>query len=162
NTLTTGTVLGTRQPVVKAGTMTLASVKLNLGRVRKGKRGKGSVVVAGTIEGVPANADPSAGTTVQIAVPGNGAMVIVARDLQMNGHGKRFVGRSTSGDGGGTVTLKLKRRGEGSFRFVLAGKGMDLAALDTGTSDLTVAIETSGAQFVQNRNLASKKGVYRL
>jgi hypothetical protein len=60
------------------------------------------------------------------------------------------------------VALKLKAAKDGSYKFTLVGKKLDLGALDTGNADLTVAFETSGAQFVRNRALVAKKGTYRL
>ena len=97
------------------------------------------------------------GVTVQVATPGGGTMVILERALTMSGRGKRFKGKS--GDG---VALKLKAAKDGSYKFTLIGKKLDLGALDTGNADLTVAFETSGAQFVRNRALVAKKGTYRL
>ena len=79
----------------------------------------------------------------------------------MRTRGRRATGR----DGG--LTLSLRRTGDG-FAFVLKGKGPDVAPLDTGNRDLTVAIEFgktgdfATAQFVQNRNLTGKKNVFTL
>jgi hypothetical protein len=159
NVLSTATLLGSRQQVVRAGAMTLANVQVNFGKVKKGVRKPGRFAIRGTLSAAPAPLDPTSGVTVQIATPGDGTMVILERALAMSGKGKRFKGKSTEN---GSVALKLKAANDGSFKFTLVGKKLDLGALDTGTPDLTVALETSGAQFVRNRNLTAKKGVYRL
>jgi hypothetical protein len=159
NALSTATLLGSRQSVVKAGAMALVNVQLNFGKVKKGVRKPGRFAIRGTFGAAPVPIDPASGVTVQVATPGNGTMVILERALAMSGNGKRFKGKSTEG---GAVALKLKAAKDGTWKFTLVGKKLDLAALDTGNPDLTVAFETSGAQFVRNRNLTAKKGVYRL
>jgi DNA-binding beta-propeller fold protein YncE len=159
NALTTQTLLGARQSVVKAGAMTVKSVRLNFGKVKKGVRKPGRFAISGTLSAPPAPIDPASGVTVQVATPGGGTMVILERALTMSGRGKRFKGKSSEN---GAVALKLKTAKDGSFKFTLVGKKLALGALDTGNADLTVAFETSGAQFVRNRALVAKKGTYRL
>jgi len=159
NSLSTQTLLGTRQSVVKAGAMTLKSVKLNFGKVKKGVRKPGSFAINGTLSAPPAPIDPASGVTVQVATPGDGTMIILERALSMSGHGKSFKGKSSEG---GAVALKIKAAKDGSYKFTLVGKKLDLGAFDTGNAELTVSLETSGAQFVRNRALVAKKGTYRL
>jgi hypothetical protein len=88
-------------------------------------------------------------------------MMIAERTLTMHGSARRASGH----DGG--LSLVLRRKGDG-FSFTAKGKGSDVALLDTGNPDLTVAIEFAKtgdfaqAQFVQNRNLVGKKNVLSL
>jgi hypothetical protein len=146
NSLTSGTVLGPRTPVVRAGTMALKSAKVSFGR--------GSFKVAGAFGDAPVAVDPTGGVTLQLATPDGGAMAIRAHDFTMEARGSRFTGRLD--DGGGTVSLALKRS-RGGFRFVLVGKQLDLTALDTGNPDLTVAFIVGDAQFVRNRTLVARR-----
>ncbi len=160
NSLTTSTVLGTRARVVRAGTMTITSAKVSFGRVRKSKqRGPGSFKIAGTFGDAPVAADPAGGVALQLATPGGGTMVVFGRDLQMTSRGKRFVGKST--DGGGVVSLVLRSKNEGSYRFLLVGRDLDLAALDNGNPDLTTAFVIGDAQFVRNRSLVLRRQTHR-
>ena len=54
------------------------------------------------------------------------------------------------------------RQARDGFRFSAVGKKLDLAALDTGNRDFTVALDLGGTQFVKNRNLEGKKRVFKL
>jgi len=68
--------------------------------------------------------------------------------------------------GGGVVTVALTPSG-GGYRLRAKGWRLDLSALapdagDARTRDLTVAIEVSGASFVRNRDLAFRRGVFKL
>jgi hypothetical protein len=150
--LTTGTVLGTRARVVRAGTMTIASAKVSFR--------KGTFKVAGTFGNAPVAVDPTAGIALQIGAPAGGTMAVFERQLAMNGSGKRFSGKTN--DGGGTVSLTLRAKNDGSYRFVLVGKQVDLGALDTGNADLTVAFVAGDAQFARNRTLVARKQSYAL
>jgi DNA-binding beta-propeller fold protein YncE len=158
--LTTSTVLGTRARVVKAGTMTIANAKVSFGRVRKQGRMPGTFKIAGTFGNAPVTIDPSTGVSMQLATPGAGAMVVLDRTFTMESHGSRFVGKTT--DGGGVVALTLRAAPDGSYRFTLIGKQLDLSALDTGNPDLTVALLVGDAQFVRNRTLVARKQIYAL
>jgi hypothetical protein len=149
--------------VLNAETLTLKKVVLTFPRrARSGKTvGRSTLLAAGTFGGPRGTPDPTAGVVVSLATPQHGRMVIVEHRLTMRGNGNRSTGR----DGG--ISLLLKRTPK-DVQFVLKGKGTDLAALDTGNRDLTVAIEIgktgdfASAQFVQNRNLVGKKNVYTL
>ncbi len=158
--LTKDTVLGTRQRVVQAGTMTLKSVKLSFGKQQGQSRGPGSFKIAGTFGNAPAAVDPSAGIDVQLGAPQDGTMIVFERQIALDGHGKRFTGKTT--DGGGTVSLMLRAQHDGSYGFVLVGKQVDLSGLDTGNPDVTVAFVAGDAQFVRNRTLVAKKQNYAL
>jgi hypothetical protein len=159
NVLTTGTVLGTRQSDLKAGTMTIKAVKVDFGRTRNGARRPGSFRIAAKLEGAPIPVDPSQGVTLELATPDAGTMAIREWAIPMKGRKKRFAGKVTDD---GTVTLKLASGSSGSFRMTLVGKKVDLSALDTGNPDVTVSIQVGTAQFVRNRNLVAKKGIYKL
>jgi hypothetical protein len=150
--LTAGTILGTRARVVRAGTMTIGNAKVSFR--------KGSFKVAGNFGNAPVAVDPTAGITLQLATPRDGTMIVLERQLAMSGGGKRFSGKTS--DGGGTVSLTLRTQRDGSYRFVLIGKQLDLSTLDTGNLDLTVALVAGDAQFVRNRTLVARKQVYTL
>ncbi len=162
--LTTDTVVGGTQTQISAGTLTLTRVVLAF--PRPGKHGKpprpgarGSIVAAGVLRVLPSAAiDPTAGVAVQLATPGGEAMQIIAADLPMKGHGHL---RGRAPVAGGVLTLVLNRRA-GGYRFTLTGKHLDLSTLDTGNRDLTVALVIGGTNFVQNRNLAGKRNVFKL
>jgi len=151
NTLTKSTVLGTRAAVVQAGTMTITKATVSFKR--------GSFKMTGTIGAAPVAVDPSAGVTLQVATPGGGTMQILERAIAMTERGSRISGKSTES---GTVSLTLRKQGDGAYRFALVGKKVDLAALDTGNPDVTVAVVVGDAQFVRNRNLVLRKGSYTL
>jgi hypothetical protein len=157
-TLTTSTVLGTRRSVVQAGTMNVGSVNVSFGKVKHGKRRKGRFKITGDFGGAAVPVDPSTGLSLEIATPNGEAMEIVTYTFTLKQHGHRLSGKAAEGP----VTLRLKTTSDGRFRFVLIGKKLDLGRLDTGNADLTVAFESGGAQFVRNRNLVAKKGIYRL
>jgi hypothetical protein len=158
NVLTTDTVLGNPDAVVKAGTLTFQKVKLNFGRVRDGVRGAGKVLVKGTLENAPVPVDPRTTANVQLATPGDGAMAILEIALPVSGRGRRSTGKAPID--GGAVVLRLRESGNG-FRFLLKGKG-ELGDLDTGTPALTVAMQFGEAQYAGTRSLVLKKGVYKL
>jgi hypothetical protein len=158
NVLTTSTNLNPRNSVVKAGTMTITNAKLTFGKVKKGTRGPASFKFIGTFGGAPVAADLSGGVALQLATPGGGTMVLFERTIPMEAHGSRFAGKTSDG----AVSLSVRTKGDGTRRFVLVGKNLDLTALDTGNPDVTVAFVVGEAQFVQNRTLAAKKSVYRL
>jgi DNA-binding beta-propeller fold protein YncE len=157
--LTTSTELGARNNVVKAGTMSITNAKLTFGKVKKGTRGPASFKFVGTFGGAPVTANLAGGVALQLGTPGGGTMVLFERTIPMQAHGSRFVGETT--DGGGKVKLSIRTKGDTS-RFVLVGRDLDLAALDTGNPDVTVAFVVGEAQFVRNRTLAAKKSVYTL
>jgi hypothetical protein len=86
-------------------------------------------------------------------------MQIFARTFDMTTKGSRANGRATEN---GIVSLTLRKQGDGSYRFTLVGKKLDLSALDTGNPDVTVAFVVGDAQFVRNRNLVLRKATYAL
>jgi len=160
NSLTTGTVLGTRARVVKAGTMTITGAKLSFGKVKNGTRGPGSLKLVGTFGNAPTVVDPTGGVALQLGTTSGGTMAVFEQSIAMTTHGSRFVGKADAGDG--SVSLRLAKKKDGTFRFVLVGKRLDLAALDTGNPDVTVAFVMGDAQFVRNRTLVQKKQTYGL
>jgi len=149
--LTTGTVLGTRARVVRAGSLTIASAKVSFAR--------GSLKIAGTLADAPVAVDPAGGVSVEIATPDGGTMAILGRQIAMGAKGPTFIGKSTDGGGAVSLTLRAKR---GGYRFVLVGKGIDLTSLDTGNPDLTLSFVVGEVQFVRNRTLVPRKQFYVL
>jgi hypothetical protein len=154
-TLTVDTPVGVGDRVVNAGTLTLTRASLVFG-----KRGKTSFAVGGTLSGSPSAVDPAAGVTFTVATPGGEEMVVFSRTLATERHGRSAVARVK--ESGAHVTVKLRALPGGRFRFTAQGSGSDLAALNTGNHDLTVALEMSGVSFVKNRNLVGKKRVFRI
>ncbi len=165
NALTLGTLVGTNERVLNAGTMQMKKLVLTFPKQKKNGRtvGRGRVLATGTLAGAAGTLDPSAGVVVSLAVPAGERMAILESTLAARGRGRRFTGSA----GGGTLSLALKPK-RGSFAFTLKGKGLDLSTLDTGNRDVTVAIEIgkggefAAAQFVQNRVLTGKKNVFTL
>jgi hypothetical protein len=159
NVLTTGTVLGTRLSAIKAGTMTIKSAKVDFGKIKNGGRKPGSFKITAALAGAPVSVDPSHGVTLELATPSGGSMTIRTWTVTMKGKGKRFSGKAT---GDGNINVKLSGGNGGNFKLTFVGKKVDLSALDTGNPDVTVSVEIGQAQFVRNRNLVAKKGVYKL
>src|SRR5262249_4841818 len=163
NSLTLASVVGTNERVIDAGTLTLKKVRFTLPKQKKSGKtvGRVKLLASGTFGGARATPDPAEGVTVSLGVPVNGRMVIVERQLAMHGSGKRTTGHA------GELSLMIRRSHDG-FAFVLKGKGGDLANLNAGDRDLTVAIEFgktgdfATTQFVQNRVLTGKKNVLTL
>src|SRR5262249_18243837 len=161
--LTLDTLVGTNERVINAGSLTIKKAVLTLPKQKKNGKtvGQVRVLVTGTLAGGGDTLDPAHGVTLTLAAPRDGRMVIVERALTMRGSGHRVGGHE------GGLSLVLRRKGDG-FAFTVKGKGADLAPLNTGNQDLTVAIEFAKtgdfaqAQFVQNRNLAGKKNVFTL
>jgi DNA-binding beta-propeller fold protein YncE len=161
--LTLDTVIGTNERVLNAGSLTLKKVVLTLPKQKKNGKtvGQVKVLATGTLAGADGTLDPTQGVTLSLAAPKDGQMMIAERTLTMHGSA-----RHASGHDGG-LSLVLRRKGAG-FSFTAKGKGADVALLNTGNPDLTVAIEFAKtgdfaqAQFVQNRNLAGKKNVLTL
>jgi DNA-binding beta-propeller fold protein YncE len=160
-TLSTATVVGGTQTQINVGQLTLSHVVLQFPRgkhghaPRPGARGR---VVAQGLLGADANVDPTAGVAVSLATPAGETMAVLDANLAMKGRG-RLSGRASLA--GGTLKLVLTHR-SGGFRFTLTGKHLDLSTLDTGNRDLTVAMVISETNFVQNRNLAGTKNVFKL
>jgi DNA-binding beta-propeller fold protein YncE len=158
--LTTDTVLGDGATTVFAGTLRLSRVVLAFaGRGRHPRPRRGHFRAQGVLErprGV--RVDPRAGVTIEIATPGGEEMHVIAARLVMKGR-RRLRGRAPAA--GGILGLDLAPRPRG-YRFTLTGKRVDLAPLDTGNRDVTVAFVISGTNFVQNRNLAGRRTVFRL
>jgi hypothetical protein len=152
NVLTTQTVLGTRTSVLKPGTMTIRSAKLSFAR--------GTFKIAGTFGQAPVAADPAGGVVLQLATPANGVMAIAERHFTMDGKGGRLTGKATDADG--TVSLAVRKARGGSYRFTIVGKHVNLAQLDTGNRNLTVALLVGDAQFVRSRHLAQRKQTFTL
>ena len=145
NSLTTATELGAPTRTIQAGTMTIRSAKVSFAR--------GSFKIAGTFGDAPAAVDPGVGVRLELGTPDHGVMTIVGRTFAMQARGTRFTGKSTEG---GTISLAIKAK-RGSYRFTLVGKQVDLAALDKGNYDLTVAFIVGDTQFVRNRHLVQRK-----
>jgi hypothetical protein len=99
---------------------------------------------------------------VTLGVPAGERMAVLEHAFR-EGTARRLKGAVA----GGSLVLTRKPSG-GDTRFTLKGKGLDLAALDTGNRDFTLAIEVgklgdfASAQFVQNRVLTGKKNVFKL
>ncbi len=163
-TLTTATVVGGTQTEIVAGTLGLSRVVLRFPRApkhgRAPRRGaRGSVLAQGVL-GVPRtlSIDPRTGVTVSIATPAGEQMAILSATLAMKGSGHL---RGQAALAGGRLRLDLARH-LGGYRFTLTGSRLDLSSLNTGNRDLTVALVISGTNFVQNRNLAGKRNVFKL
>jgi hypothetical protein len=156
--LTVTSIVGTNERVLAFGPMEFTAVTMKLPKTnKKGKTKPGRLLVNGVFTGTP---DPSGGVTLSLAVPKDGQMQIVSRELSMHGKGKRFTGASS--DANGTLKLVLRRSGSG-FKFSVQLKGADVAQLDDADNrNLMVAVETSGTQFVRTRTLVEKKSVLRL
>jgi hypothetical protein len=159
NVLATDTVLGNRLSDLKAGTMTIKAAKVDFGKVKNGVRKPGSFKITATLAGAPISVDPSQGVTLELATPNGGSMTIREWVVSMKGKGKKFTGKLTTD---GKVTVKISGGNGGNFKLSLVGKKVDLSALDAGNPDVTVSLEIGQAQFVRNRNLVAKKGVYKL
>jgi hypothetical protein len=140
--------------------MTVTAAKLSFGRVKDGTRRPGSFKLVGTLGNPPAPIDPSAGVTLQLGTPDGATMAVFEQAVPMVAKGSRFVGKAPVGDG--AVSLTLVKKKDGTYRFVLVGKRLDLATLDTGNPDVTVAFVVGDAQFVRNRTLVQKKQTYGL
>ncbi len=165
NTLTLSTIVGTNVRVLSYGALDLSRAVLNFGKLPKhghaAARARGSFSARGVLRGAPDPIDPRAdGVVLTLGTPGGEQMAMLKRTLAMKGKGARSSGRSTMG--GGVVTLTLRRGRNGTYRFTAGGKHLDLAALDTGNRDLTVAVEVGKTSFVLNRNLVGKKRVFKL
>jgi hypothetical protein len=155
--LATSTVLGEPVSVVRAGTVSFRKVRLNPGRVRNGTRGPGKLLVRGTLTG--AAAEPGGDAVVQLAAPEDGRLAVLEIPMPIAGRGRSFTGKAPID--GGAVVLRLRRARDGGFRFAFNARGT-LAALDTGTPELTFALELGPVQFAGTRGLVVKKGTYRL
>ncbi len=163
NSLTLDTLVGTNERVLNAGSLTINKAVLTLPKQKKNGKtvGQVKVLATGTLSGADGTLDPTQGVTLSLAAPKDGRMMIAERTLTMKGSANHASGH----DGG--LSLVLRHKG-GGFSFTVKGKGADVALLDTGNPDLTVAIEFAKtgdfaqAQFVQNRNLVGKKNVLTL
>jgi hypothetical protein len=154
NALTVDTRIGASVPVLKPGAMSLKAVVVHFPKPSgRAKARGGSFRVAGEIGGRAVDlAQPLA---LEFAFPDqrSGTMAILARALTMSRKGKGAVGKS---EDGGSIVLKLKQKRD-RFTFVLTGKRVDLAALDTGNRDLTLGFGIGDATFVRNRYLDEVK-----
>jgi DNA-binding beta-propeller fold protein YncE len=153
-TLTADTAVGVGDRVVNAGALELARATVVFAKRRAAFR------ATGLLGNAPASIDPEAGVALTVATPGGEEMVLARRTIAVKRRGRAFSGRT--GDGRESVTLVLRDVGGGRFRFAARGSGPDIAALDTGNRDFTVALEIGGVSFVQNRNLAGKRHVFRI
>ena len=154
------TVIGTNQEGLPFGSLDLSSVVVELPTTSKrGKLVPGTLKMSGRLFGAPATIDPAAGVTLELGVPDGDRMTSVSATFTMKGKGKSFRGKAHVGDGSYALTLKGAR---GGFRFQLVGRKLDLAALDTGNTDLTVAFVVSDTNFVKDRTLKAKKSVLKL
>ena len=156
--LSLDTHVGTNVRVLNVGTLDLDRVALLLPAPRKrGKTKRPRVEIAGRLSGL--DVDLAGDVVVELGTPNGGRMAIVARTFSLSGHGKRL--RGAAGGDGTTAKLALRRTG-GGWRFRYVAKGTALSALKTGNTDLTVSLHTGAAQFVRNRNLASRGRLLRL
>ena len=144
--------------VLSLGALDLSTVALKpRGRTAKAP---GHLAVGGVIFGAPGPIDPTAGLTLEVGTPHGEVMEVVTRTVPMRRNGRGFRGhRKTRGE---IVTVTLAPRGTGRFRLSARVVGADLARLDTGNPDLTVAVEIQGTQFVHERNLVRRRGALRL
>src|SRR5262249_15824083 len=128
---------------------------------KRGKAVPGTLKMSGRLFGAPTTVDPAAGVTLELGAPdrGTGEMAFVTATFTMKGKGKSFRGKAHVGSGSYTLTFKGAR---GGFRFQLVGRKLDLAALDTGNTDVTVGFVVSGTNFVKNRTLKANKSVLKL
>jgi DNA-binding beta-propeller fold protein YncE len=158
--LSVSTVVGGGRRVINAGKLSLRRAVLRLPKVPKKKtatpRTKGSFVLVGELSG--GNVDLAAGATVSLAAPAGDRMD--DRSFTFRGSSaKRLSGHA--GDGGGRVALRLKRRGDGTVRFAIMGRRVDVARFDTRAldtnPDITVAFEIGDMTFVASRSLKAQK-----
>jgi hypothetical protein len=162
NALTLGTLVGTNERVLNAGTMQLKKFIVSFPKRKKNGKtvGRGRIVATGTLSAAVQN---SGAVAVSLAVPMDGRMVILEHTFAGDSKPNRLKGTLA----GGRLTLTLRRKGEAA-RFTLKGKGLDLSTLDTGNRDFTLAIELgksgdfASEQYVQNRVLTGKKNVLTL
>src|SRR5439155_9262644 len=107
-----------------------------------------------------------AGVARSVATPGGERMAIFSRSIPMKAERKGFAGRVDTS--GGMAVVKLRDLGGGRMRLTARGKGADVRALDTGSRDLTVALEVRlagsprRASLVKTRILGGKRRVFRL
>ena len=159
-TLTLTTVIGTNQEGLPFGSLDLSSAVVGLPTTNKhGKPVPGTLKMSGRLFGAPGAVDPSAGVTLEIGVPDGDQIALVSVPFTMKGKGKSFHGKAHVDGGSYALTLKGAR---GGYRFQLVGRKLDLASLDTGKTDVTVAFVVSDTNFVKNRTLKASKSVLKL
>jgi len=157
-TLAGNSIGGTGAQVLQLGVLDLSSVTL---RPRGGgKKGRGRFAAAGVIFGAPGPIDPTTGLTVELGTPHGEVMAVVTRTVPLRRRGRGFSGHRATAEG--RIVATLTPRGTGRYRFSIRATGSDLADLDTGNPDLTLALEIQGAQFVRERNLIQRRGAFRL
>ena len=71
--------------------------------------------------------------------------------------GRRRFGHRSCGSGA-RIAIHFRRTRTGEYRVVATGRRTDLAAINNGAHDLTVAVVAGGTQFVRNRILTARKG----
>lgn len=149
-TLTIDTRVGASTAVVNAGTMTIKSALVQFPKTgAKAGAASGRFKIVGTLSG--RTIDLTQAATLEVAFPDQqrGVMTILERTLPLAKKGKG--GAGTSRDDG-VVALKLRPKGA-DWTFTLTGKKLDLSALQTGNTDLTVALSIGNTSFVRNRYL---------
>ena len=143
--LTTSTDLGPRGPAVDARALRLRTARLRFDGLRSG-----AFKITGHLPAA-SRPVPLHDVRLELGTPDDGAMAVVERRLAMEPRGTRLIGTTTEAEG--EVSLVLRARRDGSYRFVVRGRNLDLGVLDTGHRDLTVALIAADTQFVGRRKI---------
>ena len=160
-TLSLTTVVGGGGRVVNAGTFGLTRAVLRLPkqpkRAGKPRKTRGSFDLAGTLSGGILDLTP--GTSFTLAAPG-GEQFATFDYTFTSASASKLTGKS-SAHGGGKLTLRMRRRKDGTVRFTVAGRKIDVSMFDTRdrgmNPEITVAFEIGDRSFVGNRALKAKK-----
>jgi DNA-binding beta-propeller fold protein YncE len=151
--------VGSTGSTIQAGTLTLSKLVVNFGK----KPGKGKFKVKGIVEAGTSGIGSAGGLSLTLAVPGGGQMDFIevaadAADVKVKGDGKKIKYKAKDPTPEiGKIKVSLKRRKSGDYKLVASGKKADLATLQNGATDLTVALVVGDMQFVENRLLTEKK-----
>ena len=145
----------TDESTIKAGELVLKTVRLKFGKRAGGAR----FAIVGTANPGVLRVDPRAGGLgLTLGVPQGEEMAMIEFDVPadaVRGSGSRFGYRSCGS--GAHIAINLRRTRTGEYRVVATGRRTDLAVINNGARDVTVAVVAGGAQFVQNRVLTARK-----
>jgi hypothetical protein len=149
--------VGSVGSTIQAGTLALKKVIVDFGK----KPGKGRIKVVGTATPGALPVDPSTGgMSLTLAVPGGDQMVLIelvapAAEVKAKGGGKRFKYKAKTDQG--KINLSLKRTKSGDYKVVGKLAKADLAILQNGAREVTVALVAGDTQFARSRVLSEKR-----